>query len=220
MTVYRDLSSPESAAFWRVAAECAEAVAAMPAWKRGEPAPKRDGTRCYGEPMSPQPTTGFPNTSSVTGITYRPFTYDVLSDQLWIGSAPPPGRWLPLQGVHTVVLCAQECGPDQRPPEQYGVERVIYAPFGDSGRRPPSQDIATAERAAELVARDIERGRRCLVTCFQGRNRSGLVCALAIRKVSGWDGKRAAEFVRAHRDDALTNMYFYAYLVGKPGRRR
>ena len=162
----------------------------------------------------------FPYTSAKTGIEYRRFTHDPILPGLWIGSAPPPGRVLPLLGVDTLVLCAKECIVDQSPPEQYGVRNVVYAPFSDSGNRPTAAEFKAAEWAAEQVVDSVESRRRCLVTCFQGRNRSGLVCAIALQRMSGWSGKRAADWIRDRRDGALTNMYFYAYMIGKPGRRQ
>jgi protein-tyrosine phosphatase len=96
--------------------------------------------------------------------------------------------------------------------------RVRHFPFDDSVR-PSDEDLMTAWTAAEAVARDLRRGRRVLVTCAMGRNRSAFVAALALHLVTGEPGADMLALVRARRVDrtgvsALSNSAFRAYLRG------
>lgn len=123
---------------------------------------------------------------------------------LWIGSAPPVGPTVAHQGFQVVVLCAEEYQP--RSWELPGV-RVVHAGFNDTPF-PTADDEAAAVGAARLTARALLQKRRVLVTCWQGRNRSGLVCAAALCSVYGWDARVARDAVRAVRPNALTNPTF------------
>lgn len=70
----------------------------------------------------------------------------------------------------------------------------------------------TAQYAADWVVEMFEAGRRVLVTCAAGRNRSGLVSALALMKRRGLSGEEAVARVQAMRKDALTNESFAEYV--------
>jgi protein-tyrosine phosphatase len=66
-------------------------------------------------------------------------------------------------------------------------------------------------RAVELVKEARLRGRRVLVTCAQGRNRSGIVAAEYLIQC----GNKPADVVRKiqeRRANALTNTLFVAWL--------
>lgn len=110
-----------------------------------------------------------------------------------------------------VVLCAEEFQP---PVHEVAAKRALYAPNDDG-------DVITQEQkhlallAAEEVALAFTRGEQVLVTCMQGRNRSGLVTALAIHLVYGIGGARAAHWVKRRRRGAaaLTNPIFMSYLT-------
>lgn len=107
-------------------------------------------------------------------------------------------------GMTALVLLAEEYQPDaSRFP---GVE-VIHAPMDDSSVTP--ELWATANRAADAVVRYLgSHDQSVLVTCYEGRNRSGLVCALALHKLkySAEDAIRKVKSGRGHH--ALANPYF------------
>lgn len=123
--------------------------------------------------------------------------------KLWIGSAPSVGPGLAHAGFDAVVLAAEEYQPTSR--ELPGV-RVIHAPFGDT-RWPTDAEIRRAVRAADMVAAHLAAGDRVLVSCWMGRNRSGLVTALALRRL-GVPPNHAVELVRRARPGALFNDAF------------
>jgi protein-tyrosine phosphatase len=126
--------------------------------------------------------------------------HEVIPD-LWQGGAPMPGQ---LSSLDIIVLCAKEYQPKLA--EFPGVKAVIHAPFDDAERL-TSDEVRTAFDAARVVAHEHRRGRRVLVTCAQGRNRSGLVVALALRCL-GRKPREAVSLVRRARLNALTNTTF------------
>ena len=140
---------------------------------------------------------------------------------LWQGSWPKPGRWLANQGVSTLVLCAYEYQPPFAYPDFLaplpGIRqanpwpgvRVIYAPNDDRSDQPPPRDVLQkAVEAGRVVAADLQMGRRVLSTCWQGRNRSGLVSALGLHMLLGISGDAAVDIVRKNRRGAMTNPLF------------
>lgn len=123
---------------------------------------------------------------------------------LYVGSKPPPGRHA---GVDVVVLAAMEYQP---PAHLFPGAEVIHAPLDDDPRRPMREDeVVRAARTADRVARRLRAGRRVLVTCAMGLNRSGLIAALAMADVYRM---RADEIVarlrRARGIMALSNPNF------------
>lgn len=137
---------------------------------------------------------------------------------LWQGPAPMPGDTI---RQHVVVLCAQEYQPTRLLVSPGSVvPELVHAPFDDG-----SIDkglIGQAKRAALTVAHRAAMGKKVLVTCMQGRNRSGLVTALALRLMYNLDGSTAASLVRSRRAHTLTNDEFLQYLqkLGKPNQMR
>jgi len=73
-----------------------------------------------------------------------------------------------------------------------------------------------AEYAAVRVERHIREGGCALVHCWGGRNRSGLVAALALMRLRGLTGAEAIEAVKQVRKGALANEYFKQYLMDRP----
>ena len=132
-----------------------------------------------------------------------------LNKGLWIGSKPETGRAVGESGFDLLVLCAEE----YQPPgiEFPGVE-VIHAPFDDNDLGPLPSEKQTAKKAAGKVAASLRRGHHVLVTCYEGRNRSGLVCGLALAK-NGFDPLRAVRLIQRRRARALTNKAFVDLLT-------
>ncbi len=133
-----------------------------------------------------------------------------VAPKLWIGSQAQPGPHLREAGFQVLVLCAQEWQP---PEEEFPGVRVHHAPFDDSAKGLTEREAKIAHRAAQKTIGHLLYGQRCLVTCMAGRNRSGLVLALALAGVSGLTPKKAGEQVRAVRPNALTNTTFCDHLA-------
>lgn len=134
-----------------------------------------------------------------------------ITADLWVGAAPPPGYYS--ARFDAIYLVANEYQP---PAEAFPGVLVRRFPFDDVAT-PSSRDLKTAWAAATRVTEDISAGRRVLVTCSMGRNRSALVAAIALHMMTGITGAQAASIVRARRTDklgvrALANPEFLAFM--------
>ena len=132
--------------------------------------------------------------------------------RLWQGADPPGGPLLRRMGVQVLVLCAREC---QHHPRFFPGVRVIHAPMDDSRDVPLDVAIPTAKAVAKLH----RQGKRILVCCYMGINRSGLVNALVVHLLTGMSGRRALHHVQGRRLGALRNDAFSAYLATLPERQ-
>lgn len=123
---------------------------------------------------------------------------------LYVGSKPPPGRH---DGVDAIVLAAIEYQP---PAHLFPGIEVIHAPLDDApGRTMREDEIALATKAADRVARRLRAGRRVLVSCAMGLNRSGLVAAIAMHDVYGMSADEIIARIRRARGVwALSNPNF------------
>jgi len=119
------------------------------------------------------------------------------------GSAPPVGTRVPFD---VVVLAAMEYQPDLP-----GYE-VLKVPLDDSGPPPSAEDMRTIRRTARDIAARVRAGQRVLVTCWQGKNRSGVLAGLALVEL-GMPREKAVRRIRELRD-GLTNPFFRAMVGG------
>lgn len=143
---------------------------------------------------------------------------DEIVPGLYQGSIPPDGGILHDSGISAVVLCAKEWQPAAKLFK--GVD-VIHAPNDDDRKRDPTrQELRTAIRAAQDVARRLDSGQSVLVTCKAGLNRSGLVSALALHFWKGWSGVECASLVQRKRPNALFNQGFVRVLHRLPEKSR
>lgn len=133
---------------------------------------------------------------------------DEVAPRLYVGSKPPP---IPYGQYDTIVLAAIEYQP---PASWFEGTEVIHAPFDDAPtRRMYSNEIVTATNAAQLVARRLREGRRVLVTCAMGINRSALIAALAMHEVWGMSAEEILARIRRARSPwALSNGNFVQLL--------
>lgn len=138
-----------------------------------------------------------------------------IAENLWQGAFPPPGASVRDAGFDTIVLCAREL---QMPTDAYPGVRIVYAPNDDSVQFPLTREkLRVAIQAAAEAKKDVQAGRRVLVTCAAGLNRSGLVSALILHQLFGWAGSECVRVVRAkrvgskrHPGRALCNAEFTA----------
>jgi hypothetical protein len=126
-----------------------------------------------------------------------------------VGALPPPSTRL-AHRFDLVVVCAP--GIDD-PARAYGVT-ALEIPFRDDRGPVP---YAVFDAAGD-VARALRRGQRVLVACAMGRNRSALVAALALHKLTRAPGRVCRERIAAARPGVFTNMAF-ARLLEETGRR-
>lgn len=137
-----------------------------------------------------------------------------VATRLWVGAAPPLDR--PLPTFDTLVLCAEEIQPDRLAFEGL----VIRCPLPDAELS--NAELTRALLASRAVADALARGDRVLVTCHMGLNRSALVAALALARLTRMSARDLILHIRLRRHPgALSNPYFQhilQQLVGS-GRR-
>jgi protein-tyrosine phosphatase len=123
--------------------------------------------------------------------------YTRIASKLYMGSAPPTGTSLHRAGFDVVVLCAEEYQPARY--EFPGIE-VMRVPLEDDDSRPVElSDWSAILLTARRIQRRVQAGRRVLVTCQMGLNRSGIVTATAYHLLTGVSGTEAARVVRSLR---------------------
>ncbi len=132
---------------------------------------------------------------------------------VFMGSAPLHPELVVRGSFSAVVLCAEEYQPDSK--AFHGVQ-VVRAGIDDGILSNREMDIAT--NAAREIQPILRSGRNVLITCMEGRNRSGLVAGLAIHILTGWSGETCAKLIRRNRHPLnggkpLTNSYFMAALM-------
>lgn len=142
------------------------------------------------------------NASRITGSSTRG------AGELWQGGLPVEGPYLASKGVDVLVLCAEEF---QIPRSQFPGVKVVYAPNDDSGRPPTECEVLAARLAGLSVAKYLSQGKRVLVTCAAGRNRSGLVSGFALLALGAPVDKVIAR-IRERRENALMNPHFVRLL--------
>jgi len=153
---------------------------------------------------------------------FEAFEADEIAPGLWQGSVPPSGRKLATAGYGLVVLSAREW---QLHGETFDGVEVVRAPLDDDEDPMPREDLRGALRAARLTAEAVNAGKKCLVTCAAGMNRSGLISGLTLHLLYGWPGERCIREVRTHRRWAmdgyppLANDEFKAILEKLPARQ-
>ena len=133
----------------------------------------------------------------------------MLFRSLYQGARPPHGNVLRRSRVDALVLCAQEYQPAAL---LFPGVQVLYAPLDDAELTAGEWEIA--KQASKRVEGIIKTGGRVLVTCMQGLNRSGLVVAMTLHRLTGLPGHRCVEAVQARRANALMNESFVHALAG------
>jgi protein-tyrosine phosphatase len=97
--------------------------------------------------------------------------------------------------------------------EQY-VENilVVRCPLHDDLVQRP-HELDAASKCSKLVGRALIAGKKVLVTCAMGLNRSALIAALALKQLTFCTPEQAILALRKARSDrALNNPRFIAYL--------
>jgi hypothetical protein len=142
--------------------------------------------------------------------------YPILDDRLWLGAAfrdfPFEEKLAALRQRNiNVVVCTLKHGYDwDLTGEDWLTYHLMVVP---DGKLIP---IKQYEAVATRVIAHLHAGDNVLVHCWGGRNRSGLSIALALRRLYGWTGQEALDYVRSRRPQALQNLVFASYLATLP----
>lgn len=124
-----------------------------------------------------------------------------LTDNLFVGACPY-GAPLNKYKFDLIVLCAEEYQPEK----VRGVGHIMHLPLRDfklSMRR-----IDRVEYMAQLLAPAINEGKKVLVCCMGGLDRSAFVCALILHHMTGMSPACAAEYVKERRRGALQDIQY------------
>ncbi len=133
---------------------------------------------------------------------------DRVAPRLHQGSVPPRGRAVRAAGFDVLVLAAREYQPRGR--EFPGV-RVLHAPLDDAELT--ATEVLTYEAAAQAVAEAVREGKRVLVTCFAGLNRSGIITARALQHLRIPTDHAIRMVRKARGKSALCNDDFVRQLI-------
>ena len=134
---------------------------------------------------------------------------EVLPGLWWSGL---PDDWEVLRGQVDAVIDLADPGPGPSA-EDLGEITYVKAPLEDGETLP---EPVLLDHLTGLVVDLVRQGRRVLVHCTFGKNRSGLVMALVVREVLGCDGPTALAKVRAVRDNAVNNDAFSEWVSSLP----
>lgn len=139
----------------------------------------------------------------------HPSVFNRISGNLWMGEYPSPDYDLS-QYFDCLVLAARE----YQISECFKL-KVICAPLKDDEEPMTKLEMVTAVKAAAEVINCLKKNQRVLVTCWAGRNRSGLITAMALCKgPNQMPLKTAITLIRMVRGRAaLSNQSFVRFLV-------
>lgn len=121
---------------------------------------------------------------------------------LWVGAFPEPHDLPEIRRrmrADAIVFAARELQPEER---DYPGVQVVKAPLVDTIVMTEAEE-RTAVMASTFVAASLLKGRRVLVTCAQGVNRSALIAGLAMRGAYGMAPAKVIETIRARRQPAI-----------------
>lgn len=138
----------------------------------------------------------------------RPASASKIHGNIWMGGWIPPGFHV---GAYfdCVVLCATE----YQIPDCFIDVKVHQVLLKDDGSKMTKKEAFDAVGAAKKVIDWDKQNLKILVTCFAGRNRSGLVTAIALCKGQyNMSLLKATELIRSVRPNALVNPYFNEFL--------
>lgn len=134
-----------------------------------------------------------------------------IAPRLWVGGRPPYDRDLP--DFDMLVLCAEEL----QPPQLAFHGAVVRCPIPDGVLT--NDHVRRVVIAARLVADSLVAGRRVLVTCAAGLNRSVLVASVALSMITARTADQLIRIMRQRRaPNALFNAHFQELLrqLAKP----
>lgn len=142
-------------------------------------------------------------------MSTAPYTF-LVSDKIAIGGLLAYGE--PLEYFSFVMNVAVEVAPS---PGVRGAptgidKRVIHARINDV--EDVQSQVPEILRAAAMARLAHDAGKRILVTCAQGRNRSGVVLAEFLIGL-GHDPKTVIALIQKKRTAALTNRAFVSWLL-------
>lgn len=140
--------------------------------------------------------------------------YEVLPGRLWQAGSPLDWDRVARNGIEVIVDVNGDGDRRLEPVGWFRSESIVYLFWPLTDGRLPHEPTLTL--VAGFVTDLLHQGKRVLVQCSQGVNRSALVCALVARHVERISGREAVERVLAVRPTALSNPTFRGWLETLP----
>lgn len=137
-------------------------------------------------------------------LIYAPANASEVIARLWQGGKPKPGEY----AFDLIVLADMEYQPPGSAFPGSQLARVMLNDF----RPATPMEYAAAVAAAEVAADWYRRGKRILITCGAGLNRSGLVTGLTMRYLGFTADDAIALIRRARGPNAIKNSNFVAFI--------
>jgi protein-tyrosine phosphatase len=122
--------------------------------------------------------------------------------------SPDIDDWKVLEDEGITVIIDVDAGIDNGVPTIPNHILYVYFPFIDDGLPDLDKLNSIAVMGAELY----RSGKKILVHCAMGYNRSALVIGMILVKL-GMSGKKALELIQNKRKGALYNMTYSEYLL-------
>lgn len=141
--------------------------------------------------------------------------YSLIAPGLAQGSAPLDSA-ASFEAFDTIVLCAAEFQPEIDFPDDKS-KTVIRCPYGDSDFALEPSVLELLNRTAKQIVQEHKEGRRILITCFAGINRSALLMGMVLKERFGLTGEDAIKLIRKKRYGALSNRTFRMHLIYSAG---
>lgn len=134
-----------------------------------------------------------------------------ISDNLYQGGVPPSGKALRKAGIDVLVLCAREW---QDPTGKAHPGVTVIRCGGDDSLDPDvlADCLPAWQRAAQQVVDAVIAGKKVLVTCMAGHNRSGIVTAMALAQLTRLSGQEIVDHIQRSRPMALNNETFVDHI--------
>jgi len=140
-------------------------------------------------------------------------SYNIIQPDLAMGGAIIDSS-AAFEEFDILVLCAGEWQPHVNLPEEDKSKRVVRMPYDDSKVALTKTVLQQLHKTAKELAEEHERGRRIVITCMAGRNRSGLLTALVLMERFKLPADEAIALIKEKRGPfALTNRTFTSYLL-------
>jgi len=128
----------------------------------------------------------------------------IVPDLLWQGAFPRDWDDIKAKGIQLIVNVSEM--PHYAPP--FAGEVIQW--HIDDGEVP---DLFVLDAVTTKVAQSIKDKKAVLTHCAMGLNRSGLVDAIALIKLTGWSGSKVIDALRTARNsDVLCNSRFEKFV--------
>lgn len=140
--------------------------------------------------------------------------YSFITNRLAIGGVATGAFIAGLEPFDTVLNVAYEWV------EVIKQKHSLAHHIGFDDTRNIEPELPKIERAVEFVRARRKEGQTVLVTCSQGRNRSGVVVAETLIREGYHSAQSVIDTIRERRANALTNPAFVAWLLRPRDRAR